>query len=54
VLDVIDNHPMTDMAREEHPMALLDALYARILSNVPSKVKINTRKLLLALAADYR
>jgi hypothetical protein len=53
VLDVIDNHPVTDMGREEHPMALLDALYARILSNVPSKVRINTRKLLLALAVAW-
>jgi hypothetical protein len=53
ILDVIENHPMTDVAREEHPMALLDALYARILSNVLSKVWINTRKLLLALAIDW-
>jgi hypothetical protein len=53
VLDVIDNHPMTDVAREEHPMALLDALYARILSNVPSKIMVNTRKLLLALAIEW-
>ncbi|KAF7763842.1 hypothetical protein Agabi119p4_8379 [Agaricus bisporus var. burnettii] len=54
VLNVIDNHPMTDIPPEDHPMALLDALYARILSNVPSKVMVNTRKLLLALAFDLR
>jgi hypothetical protein len=53
VLDVIDNHPMTDVAREEHPMALLDALYARILSNVSPKITINTRKLLLALSVAW-
>jgi hypothetical protein len=55
VLNVIDNHPMTDVPREDNPMALLDALYARILSNVPSKIMINTRKLLLALKVvwDY-
>jgi hypothetical protein len=53
VLSVIDNHPMTDVPREEHPMALLDALYARILCNVPSRVMINTRKLLLALAVAW-
>ncbi|XP_006463161.1 hypothetical protein AGABI2DRAFT_179606 [Agaricus bisporus var. bisporus H97] len=53
VLNVIDNHPTTDMPQEDHPMASLDALYARILSNVPSKVMMNTRKLLLALAFDW-
>ncbi|XP_006460490.1 hypothetical protein AGABI2DRAFT_220536, partial [Agaricus bisporus var. bisporus H97] len=37
ILNVIDNHPMTGIPREEHPMALLDALYARILSSVPNK-----------------
>ncbi|KAF7763444.1 hypothetical protein Agabi119p4_7981 [Agaricus bisporus var. burnettii] len=53
VLNVIDDHPMTDVPQEDHPMALLDALYARILSNVPSKVMMNTRKILLALAFDW-
>ncbi|EKM75168.1 hypothetical protein AGABI1DRAFT_132520 [Agaricus bisporus var. burnettii JB137-S8] len=52
VLNVIDNHPMTDVPQEDHPMVLLDALYARILSNVPLKVMMNTRKLLLALTFD--
>jgi hypothetical protein len=32
-------------------MALLDALYARVLSRIPSKIAINTRKLLLALSS---
>jgi hypothetical protein len=49
VINVIDEHPMTDVSREEHPMALLDALYDRILLNVPRKIMINTRKLLLTL-----
>ncbi|XP_006463171.1 hypothetical protein AGABI2DRAFT_207819, partial [Agaricus bisporus var. bisporus H97] len=40
VLNVIDNHPMTGIPRDEHPMALLDALYARILSNVPPKIMV--------------
>ncbi|EKM82311.1 hypothetical protein AGABI1DRAFT_104346 [Agaricus bisporus var. burnettii JB137-S8] len=53
VLNVIDNHPMTDVPREDHPMASLDALYARILSNVPSRIMINTRKLLLVLASGW-
>jgi hypothetical protein len=53
VLLVIDKHPLTNVSREEHPMALLDALYARILSNVPLKIMINTRKLLLALASGW-
>lgn len=34
-------------------MALLDALYERILSKVPSKIMILTRKLLLSLASDW-
>lgn len=53
VLNVIDNHPMPDIPREQHPMALLDALYTRILSNVPLKGLMNTRKLLLALASNW-
>ncbi|XP_006463211.1 hypothetical protein AGABI2DRAFT_120034 [Agaricus bisporus var. bisporus H97] len=53
VLKVIDNVPMTGIPREEHPMALLDALYARILSNVPDKVIKHTRKLVLALAMRW-
>jgi hypothetical protein len=53
VLNVIDSHPLTEVSREEHPLALLDALYARILSRVPSKVMINTRKLLLVLASNW-
>jgi hypothetical protein len=53
VLHVIDEHPMTDVSREEHPLALLDALYDRILSNVPPKVMMNTRKLLLALGSHW-
>jgi hypothetical protein len=53
VLSVIDEHPMADVSREEHPMALLDALYDRILSNVPPKIMINTRRLLLALASGW-
>jgi hypothetical protein len=43
---------MHGVPREQHPMALLDALYARILSNVPPKIMINARKLLLFLASD--
>jgi hypothetical protein len=53
VLNVIDSHPLTGVPREEHPLALLDALYARILSNVPPKIMVNTRKLLLALGSDW-
>ncbi|KAF7763450.1 hypothetical protein Agabi119p4_7987 [Agaricus bisporus var. burnettii] len=53
VLKVIDNHPMTSILREEHPMALLDALYARILSNVPAKVSVHARKLILSLASNW-
>jgi hypothetical protein len=53
VLNVIDELPLHDVPREQHPMALLDALYARILSNVPPKMMINARKLLLFLASDW-
>ncbi|EKM76688.1 hypothetical protein AGABI1DRAFT_130983 [Agaricus bisporus var. burnettii JB137-S8] len=53
VLKVIDNHPVTGILREEHPMALLDALYAQILSNVPAKVIEHTRKLILSLASNW-
>jgi hypothetical protein len=51
VLNVIDELPMSELSREEHPMALLDALYSRILSKVPSRIMVNVRKLLLALAS---
>jgi hypothetical protein len=47
------NAGITDVNEDEHPLALLDALYARILSNVPPNVMTNTRKLLLALASDW-
>lgn len=53
ILHLIDDHPMMVATGEVHPMAMLDALYARILSKVSSKVMINTRKLLLALASDW-
>ncbi|KAF7763848.1 hypothetical protein Agabi119p4_8385 [Agaricus bisporus var. burnettii] len=53
VLKDINNHSMTDIPRADHPMASLDALYARILSNVPSKVMTNARKIILALAANH-
>jgi hypothetical protein len=53
VLQVIDAHPLSHVPREEHPMALLDALYSRILSRVPNKVRDNARKLLLTLAVGW-
>jgi hypothetical protein len=53
VLHIVDEHLMTGVSREEHPMALLDALYDRILSNVPAKIMVNTRKLLLALTSRW-
>jgi hypothetical protein len=49
VLHVIDTHSLADVPREEHPMAHLDALYARILSKVPARVEKTVQKLLLAL-----
>ncbi|EKM75182.1 hypothetical protein AGABI1DRAFT_132533 [Agaricus bisporus var. burnettii JB137-S8] len=52
VLNLIDNHSMTDVPPEDHPMAFLDALYARILSKVPPKIMINARRILLTLVSD--
>jgi hypothetical protein len=53
VLNVIDELPISELSREQHPMALLDALYARILSNVPPKIMVNARILLLVLASSW-
>jgi hypothetical protein len=53
VLEVIDAHPLATAPHEEHLMALLDALYSRILSKVPTKVMKNTRKLLLAFIESF-
>jgi hypothetical protein len=53
VLQVIDAHPLPNVPREEHPMALLDALYSRILSKVPNKVRENMQKLLLTLVDGW-
>jgi hypothetical protein len=52
VLRGIDKHTMTGLSRKEHPLAPLNALYERILSKVPDKIKNNTRKLFLALALN--
>jgi hypothetical protein len=54
VLKVIDAHPLPHGPGEEHPMALLDLLYSRILSKVPGRVRENTRKLLLALVIGWK
>ncbi|EKM76106.1 hypothetical protein AGABI1DRAFT_131622 [Agaricus bisporus var. burnettii JB137-S8] len=47
VLEVIDAGGVNGMLQKDHPMAQLDALYARILSNIPDNVMVNARKLLL-------
>ncbi|KAF7762006.1 hypothetical protein Agabi119p4_9998 [Agaricus bisporus var. burnettii] len=49
VLKVIDAHPLPNVSRDEHPMARLDALYAQILSKVPGRIMVNTRRILLGL-----
>jgi hypothetical protein len=48
VLEFIDGHPIPSGPQREHPMALLDALYVRILSDVPPEALERTQKLLLA------
>jgi hypothetical protein len=53
VLQIIDAHPLPNVPREEHPMALLDTLYSQIMSKVPANVANNTRKLLLALVVGW-
>ncbi|KAF7776479.1 hypothetical protein Agabi119p4_4872 [Agaricus bisporus var. burnettii] len=50
LLGVIHAGGKDDTLRRDHPMAQLDALYARILSNITDAVMVNTRKLLLLYA----
>lgn len=52
VLEDIDVVPKDDMSGRDHSMAQLDALYKRVLSNIPPDVMINTRKLLLLYSSD--
>ncbi|KAF7776470.1 hypothetical protein Agabi119p4_4863 [Agaricus bisporus var. burnettii] len=47
VIEVIDSVGKDDLSRRDHPMTQLDAVYTRILSNIPSGVTVNARKLLL-------
>jgi hypothetical protein len=47
VLELIDASPKDHAAGRDHPMDRLDALYRRILSNIPNDVMMNTRKLLI-------
>ncbi|KAF7761575.1 hypothetical protein Agabi119p4_9567 [Agaricus bisporus var. burnettii] len=54
VLKFIDAHPLPKLPQEQHPMARLDALYAQILSKVPERTMVDTRKILLALISDSR
>jgi hypothetical protein len=46
VLKIIDASTKPDTSGREHPMARLDALYKRILDNIPDDVMVNARKLL--------
>jgi hypothetical protein len=50
VLNVIDAGTNLNISGEDHPMARLDALYARIMSRIPTKVMASTRKILLLYA----
>jgi hypothetical protein len=47
VLVAIDGGPKDDASGTNGPLAQLDVLYGRILSKIPDKVMVNTRKLLL-------
>ncbi|EKM77967.1 hypothetical protein AGABI1DRAFT_129752 [Agaricus bisporus var. burnettii JB137-S8] len=53
VLEAIDTGPKDHVLGRDHPMAQLDALYQRILSNVPADAMVNTRKLLLTCLDSY-
>jgi hypothetical protein len=53
VLQVIEVCPLPDVRSEEHSMALLDALYARIPSKISTQVKANSRKLLLSFFVGW-
>jgi hypothetical protein len=53
VLETIDASARDHAVGRDHPMDQLDALYKRILSNVPDHVMVNTRKLLLLHSCDY-
>jgi hypothetical protein len=52
VLCAIDTGSKLGLSGKDHPMAQLDALYARILSNIPSTAMLDTRKLLLMICWD--
>jgi len=47
VLAAIDGGPMDDTSGTNGPLAQLDILYGRILSRLPEKVMVNTKRLLL-------
>ncbi|KAF7763733.1 hypothetical protein Agabi119p4_8270 [Agaricus bisporus var. burnettii] len=53
VLKLIDNRPMTGIPRQETSTSLLNALYGKILSDIPDKVNIHTRKLILTIAPRW-
>ncbi|KAF7773462.1 hypothetical protein Agabi119p4_5629 [Agaricus bisporus var. burnettii] len=53
VLEDINDDPKDGVPRSDHPLARLDALYQRILSNIPADAMINTRKLLLVYLVDW-
>ncbi|XP_006458953.1 hypothetical protein AGABI2DRAFT_115916 [Agaricus bisporus var. bisporus H97] len=53
VLEAIDTGPKDHVLGRDHPMAQLDALYQRILSNIPADAMANTRKLLLTCLDSY-
>ncbi|XP_006457553.1 hypothetical protein AGABI2DRAFT_123410 [Agaricus bisporus var. bisporus H97] len=52
VLVAIDASPKDDTSGTNGPLAQLDTLYERILSKIPDKVMVNTRKLLLLYLSD--
>jgi hypothetical protein len=54
VIAAIDRSPIDDASGTNGPLAQLDSLYGRILSKIPNKVMVNTRKLLLlCMGSDW-
>jgi hypothetical protein len=54
ILETIDATAKDPVVGKDHPMAQLDALYTRILSNVPDDVMIDARKLLLMSQTHFQ
>jgi hypothetical protein len=53
VLNIIEASTNSNVSGENHPLAQLDALYSHIISRIPAKVMVHTRKLLLLHVLEF-